>query len=183
MDSHVQGDGLAESRRPLAAQRGDTLEHLERGFACPRRIVLVSDGRAEDREHGVADEFLHEAVIARDRLGERLEQDVLERAHPLGIEPLGERGEPGEIGEEHRHLAPIGLGRRLTGAARRATARTEREVRLEREAAPGAGQRGSLRFGHGVKRRRISASSGFSFSSSVTMRGSNAIPQIGQLPA
>ena len=146
----MQGDGLAEAHRPLAAQRGDTLEHLERSFARPRRIVLVSDGRAEDREHGVADEFLHEAVIARDRLGERLEQDVLERAHPLGIEPLGERGEPGEIGEEHRHLAPIGLGRRLAGAARRATARTEREVRREREAAAGAGQRGPLRVGHGV---------------------------------
>jgi hypothetical protein len=38
--------------------------------------------------------------LARDRLGERLEQSVLERAHLFGIEPFGERGEPREIGEE-----------------------------------------------------------------------------------
>jgi len=77
VDAHVQDDGLAETRLPFEAQRGGTLEQLERGLAGTRRIVLVRDRRAEDREHRVADEFLHEAVVALDRPGERLEQYVL----------------------------------------------------------------------------------------------------------
>ena len=69
----------------------------------------MGDRRAEHRHHGIADELFHEAVVAGDRLGERLEQRVLERAHLLGVEPLGERGEARNIGEEHGHLPAVGL--------------------------------------------------------------------------
>ena len=113
VDSHVERDGLAEAPRPLVAQRRAALEHVQRRVAGAGRIVLVRDRRAEDRQHGIAHELLDEAVIARDRPGQRFEQRALERAHVFGIEPLGERREPGEIREQHRHLAAVGLS---TGA-------------------------------------------------------------------
>ena len=93
VDGDVQGHRLAEPRRPFVAQRCAAGQHVERGVERPLRIVLVSDRRAEDGEDGIAHELLDEAVVAGDRLGERLEQRVLERAHLLGIEALGERGE------------------------------------------------------------------------------------------
>ena len=39
-------------------------EHVQRGVAGAGRIVLVGDGRAEDRQHGIAHELLDEAVVA-----------------------------------------------------------------------------------------------------------------------
>ena len=83
------------------------VQHVERRVEGALGIVLMGDRRAEHGQHGIADELFHEAVVARDRLGERLEQRVLERAHLLGIEPLGERGEARDVGEEHGHLPPV----------------------------------------------------------------------------
>ena len=102
---------LAEPSRPLIAETRAAVEHVERGVERALRIVLVGDRRAEHRHDGIAHELLHEAVVARDRLGEGLEQRVLERAHLLGVEPLGQRGETGDIGEEHGHLPPVGVAR------------------------------------------------------------------------
>ena len=138
----MQGHRLAEPRRPLVAERRAAVEHVQRGVERPLRIVLVGDRRAEDRQDGIAHELLHEAVVARDRLGERLEQRILERAHLLGIEPLGQRGEAGDVGEEDGHLPAVHLrvagirpsprpGRRRT--PRRTAPGTEREISLARE--------------------------------------------------
>ena len=127
----------------------------------------MRDRRAEDRHHRVADEFLDEAVVALDRLRQRLEQRVLERADLFGVEPLRQRREPGKVGEEDGHLPPVGFapvrlsrGRDVSppgpappvsaaagvftvGAelARGSAAGAEREVGLERRAAGGAGRR------------------------------------------
>src|SRR5439155_25836284 len=118
---------------PRLAERRAAREHVEGGVAGPLRIVLVSGRRAEDREGGVAYEFFHEAVVARDRLGERLEQGVLERAYHLGIEALGHPGEAGEIGEEDGDLSAVGLP---AGGGR--CLRRRRRPRAQRHPAPGA---------------------------------------------
>ena len=90
MDGDVQGHRLAEARRPLLAQRGGAGQHVERGVESPRRIVLMRDRRPEEGEDGIAEKLRDKAVVAGDRLAERLEQRVLKRAHLLGIEALGQ---------------------------------------------------------------------------------------------
>ena len=172
VNPHVQRDGLPQTPRPCLVQRGAAIEHVQRGVAGPGRIVLVSDGCAEDRQGGVPHELLHEAVIAGNRPGQHLEQGVLKRADLLGIESLGERGEPGEIGEEDGHLSavPAAIGdscrrhgrrwcrRRHRAAGTRglgvSASGTEREVGLAGEATrlAGARQRASAARAEGKAR-------------------------------
>src|SRR4030095_12772061 len=115
------------------------------------RFCFVLDRPAEHRHDRVPDEFLDEAVVARDRLGQRLEQRVLERAHLLGVETLGQGGEAAEVGEEHGDLAAIGLGHSGSRGKSLPTARTEREVGSRFEAATGGGHgRGRLRYQPGA---------------------------------
>ena len=109
VDADVQRDRAADPNGPAPADLVAAVEHVERGFQGARGVVLVRDRCAEHRHHGVADELLDEAVEARDRLSEALEQRVLERAHVLGVEPFGDRRKAREIGEHDRHLATIGL--------------------------------------------------------------------------
>ena len=116
VDADVKRHRLAEPCRPLIAEPRAAAEHVERGVERPLRIVLMGDRCAEHRHHGIAHELFDEAVVARDRLGERLEQRILERAHLLGVEPLGQRGETRDVGEQHGHLPPVrvaldGIGR------------------------------------------------------------------------
>ena len=112
----MKGHWLTQPSRPLMAQGRAALEHVQRGLERALRVVLVGDRRAEDRHHRVAHELLHEAVIARDRLGQHLEQRVLERPYLFRIEPLGERGEARQIGEEDRDLTAVGLVGRAGGS-------------------------------------------------------------------
>jgi hypothetical protein len=109
MDGDVEADRLAEPRRPLMAQPRAAFAHVERGLESALRIVLVRDRCPEHRHHGIAHELLHEAVVARHRLGERLEQRVLKRAHLFGVEPLGQRSETRDVGEQNGHLPPVRL--------------------------------------------------------------------------
>src|SRR4030095_7911624 len=51
-----------------------------------QRTMPVGHRRAEYGHDRVAHELLHEAVIARDRLGQRVEARRLEGAHHLGVE-------------------------------------------------------------------------------------------------
>ena len=152
----MEHHALAESRRPSLAELRAALEHLQRRVQRALRVVFVRDRRAEDRHDGIAHEFLDEAVVALDRLRQRLEQRVLEGANLLGIEPLGQRRESGKVGEEDGHPAAVGFtavrlnDRRRRGrlvradggrAPSRAAAGTEGEVGLARGAARGAGGR------------------------------------------
>ena len=53
-------------------------------------IVLMRDRGTKHRHHGIADELFDKPVISRDRVAKHLEQSILECAHLLGVEPLGE---------------------------------------------------------------------------------------------
>ena len=73
-----------------SAERRGALQHVQRRVARARcGSSSWATGAPNTAMHGVAHELLDEAVIARDRLGQRVEQRGLERAHYLGIEPLG----------------------------------------------------------------------------------------------
>ncbi len=66
-------------------------------------------GRAEDAHDRITDEFLHESFDALDGLGHFPEQVALQRAHLFGIQPLAERGEPRQIGEQNGDGAAVRL--------------------------------------------------------------------------
>ena len=76
--------------------------HAEGAAERPLRVVLVSDGSTEDHEDGVPDELLDRPVVAERLLGEVLEDARDEDLELLGIEVVGERREPDEVGEQHR---------------------------------------------------------------------------------
>jgi hypothetical protein len=127
------------------------------------RIVLVGDRRAEDRQDGIAHELVDEAPMPKGRLSERFKERALERAHLLGIEPLGKGRKAGEVGEKDRDLPAVRLPLEMTGRddrpgcgqgsrawrrhrpqigiPRRPAPGTEREISLAQEIAPGAGIR------------------------------------------
>ncbi len=110
MHADVQCHGAPEARCPPRAQLLDVLHHSLRRAERALRIVLVRARRAKHGHHGIADEFLDEAVIVLDRLRHRLEQRVLEGAQRFGVERLGQRREAGQIGEHHRDLAAVRVG-------------------------------------------------------------------------
>jgi hypothetical protein len=74
----------------------------------------VSDRRAEDHQRGVADELFEEAVILFDHIGHLAVQNVLQRAHVLGIQALAQGDKSREVGEQHGHRTPVGLAIRRT---------------------------------------------------------------------
>ena len=122
----------------------------------------MGDRRAEHGHHRVADELLDEAVVARDGLAEHLEQRILECAHLLGVEPLGQRGESGQVGKEHGDLPPVRvacaiLALPLRPLPRRSAARTEGEIRLTGKAA--ARQANGCRRPHRGQKAKVADSS------------------------
>src|SRR2546426_613839 len=86
--------------------------HPERAAQRALRIVLVRDGRTEDHEDGVADEFLDRPVVPERLLSEILEDARDEHLKLFRIEVVGERRKADEVGEEHRHETALLIYRR-----------------------------------------------------------------------
>ena len=107
VDADMKLHWLPEPCRPLLAELGAAGNHIERGVERTLRVVLMSHGCTKYGKHGIADEFFDKAVLARDRPGEGVEQRILERAHVLGVEPLGKSGVARDVGEEHGDLATV----------------------------------------------------------------------------
>ena len=61
----------------------------------------MCDGNSEDGHDRVADELLHGAAVAFERLAQRLVVPVHDAAMHLGIEPLGERRRVHDVAEDH----------------------------------------------------------------------------------
>jgi hypothetical protein len=94
----------------------------ERRADRPLGVVLVRDGRAEERHHGVADELLHGAAEALELVPDTLVVGREERPDVLGIGALGASGRPYEIAEEHGHDLALLAGGRGRGERRAAHA-------------------------------------------------------------
>jgi hypothetical protein len=74
-----------------------------------KRVVLVCDGRAEDRHHGVADELLRRAAVPGDGRRHCLEVPPLHATPSLRVERHGESRRIREVGEEDRRELPLRL--------------------------------------------------------------------------
>jgi hypothetical protein len=105
----------------LEAERGHGLHELGRGPHRPERVVLVGQGDAEDRHHGVADELLDRPAVPLEHLPGLLVVAAHRRPDGLWVEPLAHRGRPGQVAEEDgdglSHLP--GLPERAPRSARR----------------------------------------------------------------
>ena len=113
-DAHLQVVLLA---RPVPDGEG--------GADRPQRVVVVRDRGPEERHHRVADELLHGPAALLELAAQPLPVRREHGADILRIELLRARGEPHEIGEEHRDdlaLLPRRLARQR-GPAGRAEAR------------------------------------------------------------
>ena len=86
---------------------GEELLHPDGAAERALRVVLVGDRRAKDDEDRVANELFDRPVIPECFLGEVLEDPGDEHLQLLRIQVLGERGEPDEVSEQHRHQAAL----------------------------------------------------------------------------
>ena len=103
MDADAQAELDAALLLHARGVVGEDALHRERGAERPLRVVLVRDGRTEYDEDRVADELLDGPVVPDRLLGEILEDARHQDLQLLGIHLVGELGESGEVGEEHRH--------------------------------------------------------------------------------
>src|SRR3989449_2193584 len=109
-DPHLQTEAALglELLRVIAERLLDS----ERRVDGAPRSVLVGDGRAEERHDAVARVLVDRALEPVDLRSDQLEAALDDAVHVLRIELLGERREPGDVGEENRHLAALALERR-----------------------------------------------------------------------
>jgi hypothetical protein len=98
VDADVQRQrGLV--RQFLTHQREVTV-HLERDEQGTRRVVLVGDRRAEECEQRITGELLDVTLVAADDAAQAADDGVNYLEKLLGVEPIGERREPGDVGEQ-----------------------------------------------------------------------------------
>ena len=74
--------------------------HVERGAHRALLLVLVGYRGAEQGHHAVPDELVDEAAPAGDAVRQTLQAPGHQPPHLLGIHPLGQLSEAGEVGEE-----------------------------------------------------------------------------------
>jgi hypothetical protein len=86
----------------------------------------VDDRNAEDGHHRVADELLHDALVAFDDGLHLVEVAPHHAAERFGVEPLPERGGAGHVGKDDRD-GLSGFARRRGGFELRAASTAETE--------------------------------------------------------
>jgi len=129
----------------VVVERLDGVEHLQGGPDGPQRVVLVCLGGAEDGHDGVAEVLVDVTAVGLDdpaEFGEQVADDPLDG---LRVATLGERGEPGEVGEQDGEGSPFFLcdfGRERAELA--ATLATETHLQLGRPLRP------AVRTGHAL---------------------------------
>jgi hypothetical protein len=124
----VEADVAAEPRAVLAHAPA----HLDGCVDRRARGVLDRLRHAEEGHHAVAEVLVDGAAVAARDLVEELEAADDDRVRPLGAHALGHGGEAGDVGEEDRRPATLGIARALLvppvlalGAERRLEVRPE----------------------------------------------------------
>ncbi len=141
-DAQVEVDAVGQVLVDLDHRR----LHAEPGADRALLVVLVGDGRAEDRHHVVADVLVDGAAVALDLRAEPHQHAVDERLHGLRVHALGDGCVAGQVGEQDRHLAALlgqvvrrGGGRRRARALVHPVPAVHAEARLGRRGRAAAG--------------------------------------------
>ena len=103
-------DGFAHARH-------DRIMDGERGTNRPLRVVAMRDRRTEHRHDAVADVLVDGAAVALDHAVEGFEEAAGDLMQLFRVQPAGELGVAGQVGEQHRHLPPLALGQYLRAGA------------------------------------------------------------------
>ena len=91
------------------------LLHAQRRVAGAHGVILVGEGRAEQRHDPVAHHLVDGALVVVDGLHHVLEDRVEELARLLGIAVGEQLHRALEVGEQHRHLLALAFECRLGG--------------------------------------------------------------------
>ena len=91
---------------PVAFQ---LLAQTKRGVAGALRVILVRDGRAEERHDAVPRVLVDGPLEAVHTVARDLEVAIQDRVPLLGIDLLSQRHGAGDIREEHSHLLALAL--------------------------------------------------------------------------
>ena len=105
IDADVQGELRVMGK--LAAKAPELRMHLERNAQGTLRIVFVRDGCPEQGEQGIARKLLDVPLVATDDTAQSRNDRVDHLEQLLRIEPVGERREARDVGEESRNQAPF----------------------------------------------------------------------------
>ena len=105
-DAHPDGDH-AGLEAELGVEPLDGRRDREPTAGGPLSVVVKRRRDAEGCHGRVADELLEHAAVALHGLADRREVAVLDCRHVLGVETLGERGEPDQIGEQDADDPPL----------------------------------------------------------------------------
>ena len=100
-DEHLTGvdpDPHLHGNADLLGDQGQRLVHPQGGSHRPLGVVLVCDGRPEERDDLVTDDLVEPSTEGREVLDEAFEALVDEPLHLLGIGGLGIVGEADEVG-------------------------------------------------------------------------------------
>ena len=110
VDAHAERQ-LDALRRRTSPDLGIDLAHRtlhgEPRSNGPLRIILMGDGRPEDRHDVVTDELVDVSSAIGHLAAQALERPFHEGLGDLGVELLGDRGIAGEIGEQNGCQPPL----------------------------------------------------------------------------
>jgi hypothetical protein len=109
--AHAEGERHAVGVTQPLVDLGHRVLHAERGANRTLRVVLVRDGRTEDRHHVVADVLVHAAAVALHLFTEAAQAALNEAFHGLGIHRLRHRRVTGQVSEHDGDLTAL-LGER-----------------------------------------------------------------------
>ena len=95
----------------LPAIAADGLVDGEGGVDGAERVVLQRDGGAEERHQPIAEELVHRALVAMDRLGHEPQDAVHDLVHRLRLELGGQPRGIDQVAEHDADLFPLPLHR------------------------------------------------------------------------
>ena len=111
--ARVEGDyGLAgadsdsHSKMKIRVRRvqiGDGVDDCETAPHSTVRVIAVRSRRTEDRDHGIADEFLCRSSVAPDLVADGNEKPSQSIANVLWINPMRVGRRAHQVGKENRH--------------------------------------------------------------------------------
>jgi len=116
-DPHTEGNPVRA--HDFRAERRQPGLDRQRGTQRAGGVVVVARGLLEQRHHAVAEELVDGAALGVDGVEDDLERAVEDIADVFGVEPLGHRGEAGDVTEKDGDVLAHAAARqrRTAGAA------------------------------------------------------------------